>query len=273
MKSHTNKLCLAVAIAGTCYSQQASATLINDDYVGAKYYSTWGDRIGNSTFEVHNMDVTLTGNLLTVQINTNYAGHAGLYGTGYGDLFLSSAWTPNGDSAPGYRTDDNTNGTNWTYGLSLDGDLYNSDNTVNKSGSARYNSSNVNGIASLYELNSTSNDDNVFLSDDLTSGTFRTGQEVVVDRSAKNTNGNAYTVDTGIDGNWMISSVDTDDYIRFVIDLSGTDLANNNNIALHWGMTCGNDTIEGQYSVPEPAILGLLTIGLIGIGISKRKNT
>ncbi len=49
MKSHTIKLCLAVAIAGTCYSQQASATLINDDYVGAKYYSTWGDRIGICT--------------------------------------------------------------------------------------------------------------------------------------------------------------------------------------------------------------------------------
>ncbi len=266
MKSHTIKLCLAVTLAGICYSQQASATLINDDYLGGKYDSRWGDRVGNSTFEVHNMDVTLTGNLLTVQINTNYAGHAGLNGTGYGDLFLSNAWTPNGDSAQGYRTDDNTNGTNWTYGLSLDGDQYNNDNTVNKSGSARFNSSNVSGIASLYELNSTTNDYNALLSDDLTSGTFRNGQEVVVDRSSNT------TADTSINGSWMISSVDTDDYIRFEIDLSGTDLADSSNIALHWGMTCGNDTIEGQHSVPEPAILGLLTIGLIGIGISKRKT-
>ena len=119
MKSHAIKLCLAAAIAGICFSQNTSATLINDNYVGAKYYDRWGDRIGNSTFEVHNMDVTLTGTLLTVQINTNYADHAGLYGTGYGDLFLSGAWTPDGDSALGYRTDDYTNGTNWTYGLSL----------------------------------------------------------------------------------------------------------------------------------------------------------
>ena len=71
----------------------------------------------------------------------------------------------------------------------------------------------------------------------------------------------------------MISSVDTDDYIRFEIDLSDTGLANSSNLALHWGMTCGNDTIEGEYSVPEPAILGLLTLGLIGIGISKRKDS
>jgi hypothetical protein len=267
MKTHTVKLYLAAAIAGICFSQQSSATLINDDYVGAKYYSKWGDRIGNSTFEVHNMDVTLIGNLLTVQINTNYAGHAGLYGTGYGDLFLSSAWTPDGDATLGYRTDDNTNGTNWTYGLSLDGDRYNNDSSINKAGSARFDSASVGGTASLYELNSATNDDNALLSDDLTSGTFRIGQEVAVDRSSNT------TVDTGINGNWMISSVDADDYIRFEIDLSGTGLANSTNLALHWGMTCGNDTIEGEYAVPEPAILGLLTLGLIGIGVSKRKNT
>ena len=272
MKSHIIKLYLAAAIAGICFSQQASATLINDDYIGARYYSSWGDRIGNETFEVHNMDVTLIGNLLTVQINTNYAGHAGLYGTGYGDLFLSGTWAPSGDAALGYRTDDNTNGTNWTYGLSLDGDRYNSDGTINKSGSTRFNSANVSGAASLYELNSSSNDNNAFLSEDLTSGTFRNGQEVVVDRMAKDANGNAYTVDTGIDGSWMISSIDIEDYIRFEIDLSGTDLANSTNLALHWGMTCGNDTIEGEYSVPEPAILGLLALGLVGIGVSKRKN-
>ena len=267
MKSHIIKLYLAAAIAGICFSQQASATLINDDYIGAKYYSSWDDRIGNETFEIHNMDVTLSGNTLTVQINTNYAGHAGLYGTGYGDLFLSGTWTPYGDAALGYRTDDNSNGTNWTYGLSLDGDLYNSDNTIDKTGSARFNSANVSGTASLFKLNSLTNDDNVFLSENLTSGTFRNGQEVVVDRSSST------TVDTDIDGSWMISSVDADDYIRFEIDLSGTGLASSTNLALHWGMTCGNDTIEGEYSVPEPAILGLLALGLIGIGISKRKNS
>ena len=260
MKALTIKLCLAVAIAGTCFSQQSSATLINDDYVGARYYSTWGDRIGNSTFEIHNMDITLTGTVLNVQINTNYAGHTGLYGTGYGDLFLSNTWTPNGDSALGYRTDDNTNGTNWTYGVSLDGDSYNG-SSLNKSTSTRF-ISNAGGTTSLYELNG-SNDQNAFLSENLTSGTFRNGQEVVVDRRSSTTD------DTFVDGSW---SIDANDFISFSINLAGTDLLNGNQIALHWGMTCGNDTIEGAHSVPEPAILGLFALGLIGIGASKRKN-
>jgi hypothetical protein len=43
-------------------------------------------------------------------------------------------------------------------------------------------------------------------------------------------------------------------------------------IALHWGITCGKDTIEVAYAVPEPAILELIATGLIGIRVSKRKN-
>ena len=70
------------------------------------------------------------------------------------------------------------------------------------------------------------------------------------------------------DGTWNT----TVNRVNFEIDLTGTALAGSKTIALHWGMTCGNDTIEGEYSVPEPAILGLLALGLVGIGISKRKN-
>jgi hypothetical protein len=50
-----------------------------------------------------------------------------------------------------------------------------------------------------------------------------------------------------------------------LIDLSGTDLLLGNEIALHWGFTCANDVIEGSYFVPEPGVLGLLGIGLLGI--------
>ena len=70
--------------------------------------------------------------------------------------------------------------------------------------------------------------------------------------------------------NWTVD--DANNTITFLIDLTGTNLERSDTIALHWGMTCGNDTIEGQYTVPEPAILGLLAMGLIGIGISKRNN-
>ena len=82
------------------------------------------------------------------------------------------------------------------------------------------------------------------------------------------TNGN---VTAGNSGTW----VTTTNKVNFEINLSGTTLLNGllnrGELALHWGMTCGNDTIEGKY-VLEPAILGLLAIGLIGIGISASKR-
>ena len=46
MKSYTIKLCLAAAIAGICFSQQVSATIIEDAYWGGDDHG-WGDRIGN----------------------------------------------------------------------------------------------------------------------------------------------------------------------------------------------------------------------------------
>ena len=41
---------------------------------------------------------------------------------------------------------------------------------------------------------------------------------------------------------------------------------------LHWGMTFGKENIERVYDLPVPAILRLLAIGLVGIGVSKRKS-
>jgi hypothetical protein len=91
--------------------------------------------------------------------------------------------------------------------------------------------------------------DNAILSDAVTSYTFRNGRGVIV----KEGSGSAVS-----NGTWSISDLDTNDFISFSIDLADTKLLNGDTIALHWGMTCGNDTIEGAYSVPEPTILGLL---------------
>ncbi|HED36443.1 MAG TPA: PEP-CTERM sorting domain-containing protein [Gammaproteobacteria bacterium] len=265
----TLRTTLSATILIAAFTQPASATIIDDTYWGSENHG-WGDRIGNHTttgggytFEVHNMDITLTGTMLNVKINTNYAGHTGLYGTGYGDLFLSSSWDVFG-SAP-YAADNNATGTNWSYGLSLDGDTYTSNGALVKSGSTRF-TSNAGGTTTLYELNGSNNDD-AFLSDDLTSGTFRNGQEVVVDLSSNT------VINTGNSGTWGISALDTDDFISFSIDLAGTTLLNSDTIALHWGMTCGNDTIEGAFSrVPEPAILSLLAVGLISAGVIRHKK-
>ena len=53
--------------------------------------------------------------------------------------------------------------------------------------------------------------------------------------------------------------------ISFIFDLGNTALANAENIALHWAMSCANDTIEGQQYVPEPATLALMLPALFAL--------
>jgi hypothetical protein len=44
------------------------------------------------------------------------------------------------------------------------------------------------------------------------------------------------------------------------------------NLGFHWTMSCGNDVIEGRYSVSEPATMLLLGFGLIGLTVVGRKR-
>lgn len=264
MKNSTKQLCLATAFASICFSQSAAATIIGDNYQGASSVksngSSYGDVIGStSNFQINYMDVSISGNTLSVSIDTTFGGKGdnGLFssitdgkGIGYGDLFLSSAWTPFGTDTGIYANDDNSNGTTWTYGFSLDNRWAVEDTTH---------------AGTLYQLNSGNNNADALLSDDFLNTSdynFRNGQEIAVDVVSGNV--------TAVSGGTWESTAGK---VNFEIDLTGTALAGSSNVALHWGMTCGNDTIEGQYTVPEPAILGLLALGLIGIGASKRKNT
>jgi len=266
MKQLNKTIRLAAVAMTLLLTQTASATPSNitDTYIGGEDHG-YGDVIGShKNFDISSMDVERVDNLLSVSINTGFAGKGddGLYdgtnqvnltkgkGIGYGDLFLSSSWTPYG-SAP-YLDDNNHSGTVWRYGFSLD------DRWMNESQI---------GAGTLYRLNSADNDADTLLSQDfLTNGHFRTGQEIAVD-----------TVDgdvTVVYGNnhWNISS----GQVNFLIDLAGTSLANSNTIALHWGMSCGNDVIEGQYqnayTVPEPTIISLLLAGIAGIWFTKRRH-
>lgn len=271
MKKATLIKALSIAAFAAAFSQPASATLINDDYWGGT------DSIGNPAkdvvgsqyvYGIDSMSVTKSGTKLTVTINTNYAGKADQFNnnTGYGDLFLSETWTPDNSTA-NYATDDNVTGNVWSYGLSLDGDVYNAAGNIVRDSSTRM--TNVNNTASLFSL-SGSNDDSAFLSDDVYNGHYRSGQEVIVDRYDANGAANPYATDMNLGGLFTIN--DASDYIRFEIDVAGTDIDNWATIALRWTMTCGNDAIEGEGQVPEPAILGLLAIGLLGLGFSKRKS-
>ena len=249
MNLQHKKLTTVLAGALLLTATQFAHAVILDTYQGATAANK--DVIGSeAVYQISSMDVSLFNNKLSVTINTAFSGQAGVLpgetfngkGIGYGDLFLSNAWTPFG-SAP-YANDDHSNGTIWTYGFSLDD---------------RWSSS---GVGTLYSLNSGNNDADAVLTEDfMSSGAFRSGQEIAVDTNSRGVN----VVNTGT---WNTSAGE----ISFLIDLTGTALANAEDIALHWGMSCANDVIEGQYEVPEPAILGLLAMGLIGIGISKRKK-
>ena len=105
------------------------------------------------------------------------------------------------------------------------------------------------------------------MSDDfLTGGTYRNDQEVAVNVTEERIRNGDITAIAG-SSSWNIDT--SSSRVNFMIDLTGTDLLLGDEIALHWGFTCANDVIEGDYSVPEPGILALLSIGLVGFtGIS-----
>ena len=55
-------------------------------------------------------------------------------------------------------------------------------------------------------------------------------------------------------------------------DLAGTGLSLAN-VDAHWTMSCGNDAIDGNFSVPEPSILSLLGFSLLGLGFIRRRKS
>ena len=239
---------------------------VNDFYMGADDHS-YGDNIelaATDDYGIEGMTVTRVGNTLTISIDTEFAGKGdnnlfsgsttGGTGIGYGDLFMSGSWAPSG-IAP-YQFDDNSNGTQWLYGFSLD-------NRWQGIGA---------GTGMLYSLNGASNNANTLLSDDfMTSaiGTYRDGQEVAVDTASSDT--------TSVGGNSSSWSVNNST-VNFTIDLTGTTLAGNNeNFAFHWAMTCANDTIEGEVTglaaIPLPASVWLMGSGLLGlVSIARRRR-
>ena len=251
VKTHLSTL--AIIILTLTQPVAAVPTTIVDNYIGADN-NGYGDVIGSPrNFQITSMDVSLSGSTLSVSIFTTFAGKGdnhlfdrltGGAGIGYGDLLLSGAWTPFG-SAP-YIGDNNITGTLWTYGFALDNRWWNG---IDGSG----------GTGTLYRLNGATNDANTLLSGDfLTGGVYRNGQEVAVDTAGQTNVGN---------GTWSIVDGTS---INFVLDLSATTLLSGDEIALHWGFTCGNDVIEGAIKVPEPGMLLLMASGLLGLGIGLR---
>jgi hypothetical protein len=254
---HQKKL-IALFLAMSSSIAFAGPTTIKDIYIGSDDHG-YGDVIGDrSKFDIRDMVVTLDGGILTVTVNTTFANN-GLRtfasstdtaygmgkGIGFGDLFLSSGWDPD-DSVAGFKSDDYSTGNDWDYGIAL-GDRWFSDGTATTSSAA------------LYSLDATQNQD-ALLSDDFVSSDaiFRNGQEVAVntDMAAWLRDVDDVIIDPSSGGGYGS--------ITFSLDVTGTSLATADTIGLHWAMTCGNDTIEGE--IPEPATLGLIGLGLLGLG-------
>jgi hypothetical protein len=234
---------------------------ISDSGVNAYWGSDahgYGDVIGDSTYDINGAAISRVGNVLTIAIATNFAGHAGSDaslapgGIGYGDLFLANTWNPFGTDAH-HQYDNAANGTLWSYGLSLDN---------------RW--SNTGGSFKLYQLGGKNNADNIsnsnsFMGCSLGSQCYyRDGQAVAVKTTSTSVH------DTGITGTWsMIANQE----IRFTLNIASTDLVNFSSFAMHWGETCQNDVVEGlSKMVPAPGTAWLLALGLILLLAMRRRR-
>ena len=63
----------------------------------------------------------------------------------------------------------------------------------------------------------------------------------------------------GFDSHWRTVS----------FNASGLDLSQ---VDVHWTMSCGNDNMNGGFSVPESSLLSLMGLGLIGLGFIRRRK-
>lgn len=260
MLSLAQGLRIATLLGAFALANGAAAFPINDTYYGGNDHH-YGDIIGGPVFDVQGARIKRDGTMVTVKIFTSLAGHADefLYpqltnraasklngramGIGYGDLFLATEWTPFGND-PHHLQDNNLTGTHWTYGFSIDGDRW----------------TDAGGSGTFYALTGATNDANALLSSDfLSGGVFRDGQEVGIDRASP-------TVVALGKGSWSVNTTAGNRHLSFNFDVAGSELALSPNIALHWAMSCANDTIEGVQFVPEPGTLALMLPALLVFG-------
>ncbi len=233
------------------------AYTINDNYIGAAptHASYWGaDVVGRDCFfDVDRMEVNYSQGEMTVDIYSRYFNNIGRYGTEMGDLFISTdGWSPVSPTRNDYYYGDYSpaGGTSetWEFAVALDDHLAEA------------------GEFSLHAIDNGAKDKNnpsstgdIILSNINIPGHYRAGQEVQVDSTDLPVFGS---------GEWVIhnlhTAVDTDDYLRMAIPW--IDQWNGvSEFGFHWGLTCGNDVIEGSAPapVPEPGTMLLLGCGLV----------
>jgi hypothetical protein len=256
----------------------AQAGGINDNATSGGYWGADGhgykDVIGSSLYDISGATIKRVASVLTITINTNFAGNAGSdigivggKGIGYGDVFLAKAWNPfvaSGEVADGHYSSDNAaRGTNWDYGLHLDDRFDNQDDHVA-------------GSFTLYNLTKGTNAQNILNSESFigcANCTYRNGQAVAVNTLASNEYAfiaQRAKTNANVTGTWTVTK---GSQIEFKMDLTGTDLFNFNSFAMHWGETCQNDVIEGAASVVSaPASMPLVGLGLGAMLLLRRRR-
>jgi len=235
----TGITCLIASLSLLFAATQASATIIEDNYIGSNSHG-YGDVItdpGDHSYDIANMDVSFGGGYMTVKVNTNFNEATDRYGVAFGDLFISTdGWHPYGTEP--YYQDNAGNGEDWEYVFDTSvNTLYGGDFSILTS-------------------------DNFF---DSSRYIYRNGQEV-----QRGTGGTLY-LGSSVD----LSNAGMGGYVEYNILLSSLGISDPADIGLKWGMTCANDTIEGATGVPvpEPATMLLLGTGIAGFaGVRLRRK-
>ena len=208
----------------------------------------FGDVIG-AGFDVDGLDATTTDGLTSITLTGEYFSNykdsthmAAQYAPG--DLYIStSGWTVDA-SQPNYTSDTfNSQAEGWNYVLSFKEDA---DGGTSATGGLYK----LTGDYVETNYGGTGRESWGYRSDQAWRGGYDPDEDYVCD------------VTVTLDGNTLTFTFNSSD---FLLDLD--------NIGYHWTMLCGNDIVEGGGTpIPEPATMFLLGFGLLGLGLTRRKN-
>jgi len=252
-----------------------------DTYYGYAPSTNNGQSIGGDPFTINDSTASRSSNgkSLTVTINTAYAGQSGTDGTVYGDLLLNPTWRAASDTVSQLLG-------NWQYGAAGNGT-----NAATDNDSIAWNDYSKNIIAAT---NTTNKLGDIWQPGDwhyaVTDGAKGWGLYKITDSQIVLSSAPGCSDTWPIQSNcgWFyrageavqVQNTTTAEFLgaatmTVVNDQSITYTFTDNGLlgddfAMSWAMTCANDIIQGEFNVPAPGSLALLSIGLLGIAMIRR---